>query len=140
LRNERGLVYAVSSTAMSYADRGYLALSTSFAPENGRTVSEVIFDELDRIKQKEVPEAELARARAIYEGSLVRNFETVLSLASIIGIEELLYRIEPFPESVERIRAVSAEEVQRVAAETLTPERFAIAVVGRRPSDVSPSA
>jgi predicted Zn-dependent peptidase len=67
---------------------------------------------------------------------LARNFETVLSLASIIGIEELLHRIEPFPDSVMRIQAVGAEEVQHVAAETLTPERFAIAVVGRRPSDV----
>jgi predicted Zn-dependent peptidase len=121
---------------MSYADRGYLALYTSCAPENARTVGDVIFDELDRIKQEEVPEAELARAKAIYEGSLARNFETVLSLASIIGIEELLHRIEPFPDSVMRIQAVGAEEVQHVAAETLTPERFAIAVVGRRPSDV----
>jgi predicted Zn-dependent peptidase len=136
LRSERGLVYAVSSVAMSYADRGYLALYTSCAPENARTVGEVIFDELDRIKRERVPEAELARAKAIYEGSLARNFETVLSLASIIGIEELLYRIEPFPESVARIRAVDAEEVQRIAAETLAPEQFAIAVVGRRPSDV----
>lgn len=136
LRSERGLVYAVSSTAMSYADRGYLALYTSCAPENARTVGEVIFDELDRIRQEGVPQAELARARAIYEGSLARNFETVLSLASIIGIEELLHRIEPFSDSVTRIRRVSAEELQRVAAETLTPERFAIAVVGRRPSDV----
>jgi len=136
LRTERGLVYAVSSTAMSYADRGYLALYTSCAPENARTVGDVIFDELDRLKQDGVPEAELARAKAIYEGSLARNFETVLSLASIIGIEELLHRIEPFPHSVARIRAVRAEEVQRIAAETLTPERFAIAVVGRRPSDV----
>ena len=140
LRTERGLVYAVSSTAMSYADRGYLALYTSCAPESARTVGDVIFDELDRLKQEGVPEAELARAKAIYEGSLARNFETVLSLASIIGIEELLHRIEPFPDSVMRIQAVSAEEVQRVAAETLTPERFAIAVVGRRPSDVRGSA
>lgn len=136
LRTERGLVYAVSSTAMSYADRGYLALYTSCAPENARTVGEVMFSELDRMTRERVPEAELARAKAIYEGSLARNFETVLSLASIIGIEELLYRIEPFPDSVARIRAVSAEEMQHVAAETLTPEQFAIAVVGRRPSDV----
>jgi predicted Zn-dependent peptidase len=132
LRSERGLVYAVSSAAMSYADRGYLGLYTSCAPENARLVGEVMFDELDRVKRERVPEAELARAKAIYEGSLARNFETVISLATIIGIEELLYRIEPFPESVARIRAVGAEEVLRIATETLTPEQFAIAVVGRR--------
>jgi predicted Zn-dependent peptidase len=72
----------------------------------------------------------------IYEGSLARNFETVLSLASIIGIEELLNRIEPFPDNVARIRELGTEEVRRVAAETLKPEEVAIAVVGRRPADV----
>jgi predicted Zn-dependent peptidase len=140
LRSERGLVYAVSSVAMSYADRGYFAVSTSCAPEHARTVSGVIVEELDRIRQDGVSDAELARAKMIYEGSLARNFETVLSVASIMGIEELLYRIEPFPDSVARIRGVRAEEVRRVAAEIFLPERVAVAAVGRQLSDVtSPS-
>jgi predicted Zn-dependent peptidase len=136
LRNERGLVYAVSSVAMSYADRGYLAVYTSCSPETAGIVGGVVFDELDRIRREGVSEAELARAKMIYEGSLARNFETVLSLASIIGIEELLNRIEPFPDSVARIRELGTEEVRRVAAETLKPEEVAIAVVGRRAADV----
>ena len=140
LRDERGLVYAVSSIAMSYADRGYLALYTSCLPENARAVAELIVVELDRVRREGVPDAELTRAKAIYEGSLARNFETVLSVASILGIEELLDRIEPFAESMVRIRAVGADEVGRVAAETLTPEELAIAVVGRRPLDVSAPA
>ena len=137
LRSDRALVYAVSSVAMSYADRGYLAASTSCATENARAVSGVIADELDRIRQDRVSEAELARAKAIYEGSLARNFQTVLSVASIMGIEELLYWIEPFPDTVARIRAVDAEEVRQVAAETLTPEHVVVAAVGRHLSDVS---
>lgn len=140
LRSERGLVYAVSSVAMSYADRGYFAVSTSCAPEHARTVSGVIVEELDQIRQDGVSDAELARAKMIYEGSLARNFETVLSVASIVGIEELLYRIEPFPDSVARIRGVRAEEVRRVAAEMLTPERVAVAAVGRHLSDVTSPA
>jgi predicted Zn-dependent peptidase len=136
LRSERGLVYAVSSVAMSYVDRGYLAVYTACASENARVVGGVVIDELDRIGREGVSGDELARAKMIYEGSLARNFETVLSLASIMGIEELLYRIEAFPDSVMRIHEIDAEEVRRVAAETLTPERVAMAVVGRRPSDV----
>jgi predicted Zn-dependent peptidase len=137
LRSERGLVYSVSSVAMSYADRGYFAVSTSCAPEDARTVSGVIVEELDRLGRNGVPEAELTRAKMIYEGSLARNFETVLSVASIMGIEELLYRVESFPDSVARMRAVRAEEVQRVAAEILPPERVAIAALGRHLSDVA---
>jgi predicted Zn-dependent peptidase len=135
LRSERGLVYTVSSVAMSYADRGYLAVYTACAPENARTVGGVILDELDRVRQRGICQSELIRAKAVYEGSLARGFETVLSLASIIGIEELLHRIEPFQDSVARIRAVSAEELQQVASELLEPDRYAIAAVGRGPFD-----
>ena len=140
LRSERGLVYAVSSVAMSYADRGYFAVSTSCAPENARAVSGVIADELDRLRQAGVSAIELDRAKTIYEGSLARNFETVMSVASIIGIEELLYRIEPFPDAVARIRAVRAGEVRQVAEETLAPDGLVVAAVGRQLSDVRSSA
>ena len=140
LRSERGLVYAVSSVAMSYADRGYFAVSTSCAPENARAVSGVIADELDRLRQAGVSAIELDRAKTIYEGSLARNFETVMSVASIIGIEELLYRIEPFPDAVARIRAIRADEVRQVAEETLAPDGLVVAAVGRQLSDVRSSA
>jgi hypothetical protein len=61
-------------------------------------------------------------------------------VASIIGIEELLYRIEPFPDTVARVRAVGADEVRRVAEETLAPDGLVIAAVGRHLSDVRISA
>lgn len=135
LRTERGLVYTVSSVAMSYADRGYLAVYTACAPENVEPVSTAILDELDRVRREGVGAAELAAAKTNYEGSLARSFETVLSLASIIGIEELLHRIVPFAESVARIREVTTAEVQRTTAEVLSLDRYAIAVIGRRWQD-----
>jgi predicted Zn-dependent peptidase len=95
----------------------------------------VILDELDRVRQEGISAAELAAAKTNYEGSLARSFETVLSLASIIGIEELLHRIVPFAESVARIREVTTAEVQRTAAEVLSLDRYAVAVIGRRWQD-----
>ncbi len=135
LRTERGLVYHVSSVAMSYADRGYFAAYTTCAPEHTPTVTAVILDELDRMRTKGVSEEELAAAKTNYEGSLARYFETVLSLASITGIEELLARVEPFEESVARIRQVTVDEVHRAAAEVLALDDYAISIVGRRGED-----
>lgn len=132
LRTHRGLVYHVSSVAMGYEDRGYLAVYTACSPERVREVSGVIINELDRAGREGVTDQELAAAKTNYEGSLARNFETVLSLASIVGIEELLSRIEPFAESIARIRAVTVEQVHQVAAEFLKVDRCAMAMVGRR--------
>jgi predicted Zn-dependent peptidase len=102
-------------------------------------VGGVIADELVQLRQAGVSAIELDRAKTIYEGSLARNFETVMSVASIIGIEELLYRIEPFPDAVARVRAVRADEVRQVAEETLAPDGLVVAAVGRHLSDVRPS-
>jgi predicted Zn-dependent peptidase len=131
LRTEHGYVYAVSVVAMNYADRGYFAVYTASAPENVPAVQAIVIDELDRVRRRGISASELARAKLIYEGALARDFETVLSCASIIGIEELLYRLESFPESVARINAVGLDDVQRVAAEIVIPEQAAVAAVGR---------
>jgi predicted Zn-dependent peptidase len=136
LRNEHGYVYAVSAVAMSYADRGYFAVYAASAPENVSAVQGIVIDELDRLHRLGINPSELARAKLVYEGSLARDFETALSVASILGIEELLYRLEPFREGVARINAIGADDVQRVAAEILIPERAAVAAVGRWGPDV----
>lgn len=135
LRSDRGYVYAVSAVAMSYADRGYFAVYTACAPENLRTVRGIVIDELDRLGRQGVSEAELARAKFVYEGSLARDFETVLSVASIVGIEELLDKVESFRDGVARIDAVGVDDLRRVAAELLRPERAVVTAAGREVSD-----
>jgi len=131
LRTDRGLVYSISSVAMSYADRGYLAVYTTCAPENTAHVSALILDELDAVRREGITATELSQAQITYEGALARHFETVLSVANIIGIEELLAHVEPFPDSIHQIRNVTAEGVQEAATRLLAGERFAIAAVGR---------
>jgi len=136
LRTEHGYVYAVSAVAMSYADRGYFAVYTASAPENVSAVQGIVIDELDRLRRRGISASELARAKLIYEGALARDFETALSVASITGIEELLYRLESLRDSVARINAVGVDDVQRVAAEIFIPQRAAVAAVGRCVPDV----
>jgi len=135
LRTERRLVYDVSSVLMSYADRGYFAVYTACAPRHTETVSAIILDEFDQMRRGGVTGAELAAAKTNYEGSLARNFETVLSVASIIGIEELLHQIEPFDQTVSRIRQVTVEDLQRALEVVVSLDRYAIALVGRRQAD-----
>jgi predicted Zn-dependent peptidase len=136
LRTDHGYVYSVSAVAMSYADRGYFAVYTASAPEHASAVQGIVIDELDRLRRRGISSAELERAKSVYEGALARDFETALSVASILGIEELLYRLESFRDSVARINAVGVDDVQRVAAEILIPERAAVAAVGRCGPDV----
>lgn len=130
LRGRWGLVYEVATAAMAFEDRGYLCAHTACAPEHVGRVFELILEELDRVRRTPVDAAELESARMRYEGMLARRFETVLSLASIIGIEELLHCAETFEQAVARLRQVGAEDVRDTARELIDLDRLAVALVG----------
>lgn len=131
LREELGVVYQAASMAMAYEDRGYLCAYTSAAPAHVPAVVEAILEEFDRLRRTPVTAEELEDARAHYEGALARHFEAVLPLASVIGVEELLHRVESFEESIARVRGVTATDVQAVANELLDLDRVALAHIGR---------
>lgn len=130
LRNRWGFVYDVATAAMSFEDRGYLCAYTSCAPGNVGRVFEIMLEEFDRLARAPVERAELEGARMRYEGTLARRFETVLSTAGIIGIEELLHCSESFEQAIARLRMVGIDDVQRVAAELVDLDRLAVALIG----------
>lgn len=130
LRNRWGFVYDVATAAMSFEDRGYLCAYTSCAPGNVGRVFEIMLEEFDRLARAPVERAELESARMRYEGMLARRFETVLSTAGIIGIEELLHCSESFEQAIARLRMVGIDDVQRVAAELVDLDRLAVALIG----------
>jgi predicted Zn-dependent peptidase len=130
LRGRWGLVYEAATAAMAFEDRGYFCAYTACAPEHVGRVFELVLEEFDRLKQAPVDASELESARMRYEGLLARRFETVLSLASIIGIEELLHCAETFEQAVARLRAVGADDVRAAAEEFLELDRLAVALVG----------
>lgn len=130
LRGRWGLVYDVATAAMAFEDRGYLCAYTSCAPPHVARVLEVVLEEFDRLARVPIDGAELENAGSRYEGMLARRFETVLSTAGIIGIEELLRCSESFEQAIARLRQVRADDVQRVATELVDLDRVAVALVG----------
>jgi predicted Zn-dependent peptidase len=131
LRQSRSLVYHISTLAMAYEDRGYVCAYTTCSPRHVKEVLEAVIEEFDRLRREPVPHEELAEAKLRYEGSLARHFETALSVASLVAIEELIDRFEPFQESVAAVRRVTPEDLQAVAEEIFEVDRLVLARVGR---------
>jgi predicted Zn-dependent peptidase len=130
LRGRWGFVYDVATAAMSFEDRGYLCAYTSCAPAHLARVFEIVVEEFDRLARRPIESAELESARMRYEGMLARRFETVLSTAGIIGIEELLHCSESFQQAIARLREVGVDDVQHIAAELVDLDRLAVAMIG----------
>jgi zinc protease len=78
-----------------------------------------------------VPEEELERARNYVALGFPSTFQTVAGTAGALS-ELALYDLpdDYFDRYIERVLAVTADDVQRVAAEHLDPDRVAIVVVG----------
>ncbi len=131
LRDRRGLVYAVHAVRAEHEDTGHFAIYTATDPGRVEEVLDAILEEIRRLQAEPVDEAELHAAQTNYEGSLAVSFETNLSLAGIVGLETLLTgQFEPFAEAGRRVRAVTPEDVLRVAKAYLDTERYAVAMVG----------
>jgi predicted Zn-dependent peptidase len=131
LRERRSLVYDISTFSSMYADTGTFGVHAGFDPEDTDKVLRAIVDELDRICTDPVAAHELDRARAYTTGRLELRMEDSGAVAGWLGTgEALLPRILTVEEVVERLSAVTADDLLRVAQRIARPELARLAALG----------
>jgi predicted Zn-dependent peptidase len=131
VRERRGLAYSVSSSVSRHKDTGAFAVTAGVSPEKLDEAVTVIQQEIVKLTEEPVGEAELTKAREYTVGSFRLSLETPMALAQRAG-EQLLTmgEIEPIETVVERIESVTAGEILRVAQRVLVPERITLVAVG----------
>lgn len=94
---------------------------------------EIVIDEIERIRREPVSAEELAGEIEYVLGLLPRSFTSAAQVANTFASDELLGRPADFwPNFAERVRAVTADDVLRVAREHLHPDRLVVLIVGNR--------
>ncbi|MFC1719287.1 M16 family metallopeptidase [Candidatus Poribacteria bacterium] len=131
LREEEKYVYSIHSLTYPYEDTGCFAVYTACSPENIQKVESLILEEWERLSSEPVSDEELEAARRSYEGTLTRECETNMYVAGFSGIEALLCEIEPFAESIEKINAVTKEDIMDAAKRYLSTSAYTMITVGR---------
>lgn len=130
VREQRGLVYQVYSSAACYADTGNLTVYAGCQPDRLGEVAGVVREVLDRVADEGLSPAELARGKGQLRGGLVLGLEDTASRMSRIGKGELNYaEHRSVDETLERIDAVTEQEVAELAAKLLR-RPVALSVVG----------
>ncbi|MEM7409079.1 MAG: pitrilysin family protein [Myxococcota bacterium] len=117
LVHEAEIALSASGGYWEMIDAGaFLALAGVRPGEDIDEVERLFFAEIDKLRDAPVTEAELAKAKRQLEVSLVNGLATSHALSSRIGRDYATFgRIRPLDERLERIRSVTAEDVQRVA-------------------------
>lgn len=131
VRERRGLAYSISSSVVRHSDTGLLVISAGVGRERLEEALRVILAEVGKLAEEGVTEEELARARDYSIGSFRLGLETAMALGQRAG--ELLLtmgEVEPVEAVVEKLRAVTAEDVQRVAGRVWQRPRAVLAAVG----------
>jgi predicted Zn-dependent peptidase len=130
VREERGLAYDISSGLVDYADAGALEVSAGVDPAALREALAAILTELVRLRDEPVPADELDKAKRYLSGGLELRMDETRHVASWIGGQEALHdRVLTVDEALAAIAAVTAYDIQRVAADLVRDDGLRLAAV-----------
>ncbi|MEK6768264.1 MAG: pitrilysin family protein [Gemmatimonadota bacterium] len=133
LREEHGYSYGASSRFDMYRMAGpFRAYASVVTAKTDSSLIEFL-RELRRVRDEAVPQQELDKAKAYIALGLPSEFETTAGSASqfldLLGND---LPLDFYGTYVQRVNAVTAADVQRVARQYVDPEHFSILVVGDR--------
>lgn len=131
LRGEHGWTYGARSRFTRLVGGGAFSASTDVRSAVTDSALAELMVQLRRIREEPVPQAELDRAKSFLVASFPASVETSAQAAGQLATTRLLgLPAEHLTQYAQRVGAISAADVQRVAREYLHPERAVLVVVG----------
>jgi predicted Zn-dependent peptidase len=130
LREERALVYDIHTYPSEFRDAGSLTVYAGCDPEQARTTVEVTLTEVEKLL-RDLPAKEFEKGKQMARGRIQLRMEDTRSVAGWLGSQALLLdEILTVDQVVERIDAVTPDDLLRVGREMLRPDRAVLAIVG----------
>jgi predicted Zn-dependent peptidase len=131
VRERRGLAYSVYSFTSAYQDTGQVGLYLGTRADNLAAALEVVGAELARVREQAATDEELSRAKENLKGRVVLALESTGARMNRLGSEVLAGApLLSLDEVVERIDAVSHEDLAELVEELWGPGRLSAAGIG----------
>ncbi len=136
LRERHGLAYYVKTEAEFYSDAGYLATQAGVPTDKAEKAVQIILSEYRRLKEELVPKEELARAKDLLQGRLFLQMEASDNLANWYARQSILRPEIITPATfLKMIKAVSSEDLRRMARKIFVDRGLNLALIGRAKED-----
>jgi predicted Zn-dependent peptidase len=121
VRERRGLVYSIYSFHSQFLETGVMGVYAGTTPAQTEKVLDLISKEIYDIADKGALEKEITRAKDHIKGSMLLGFEDNTTRMTRLG-KAATYETEllSIDQLVERVEAVSGDEIKRVAADVLS--------------------
>lgn len=131
MRLESDLTYWANGNSINYSDTGFATFVFSIVPEKCNTALEIVFKEVDRLKNGDISKKDFEGSKALARASFLRKS---LSLQDVLGwygwqglVGKKIYSIEKY---LTDMMALTPENIQRVSQKYFTKENLAIALIG----------
>ena len=131
LRERHAYTYGAKSAFDWRRSMGPFVVATAVKTEVTAAATREILTEIDRMRTDTVTADELSLATDYLDGVFPVRYETTRAVAEAIAVAEVFSLGEGYYSSYrERIRAVTVEDVHRVAGQHLHPDQLVIVAVG----------
>ena len=131
IRERQGLAYAIFSDLNPYRDTGCMSVYAGTSRESASKVVQSIIAEFRNLKNQDVPDEEVRRAKDQLKGSLMLSLESSASRMSNLARQEMYFdRFISLDEIIRCVEAVTVEDLQAMANEFFVPEAVAVTVLG----------
>src|SRR5712692_5926213 len=131
IRERQGLAYSIYSDLNPYRDTGSLTVYAGTSRESAVKVVQSVVSEFRKLKTEPVPAEELRRSKDQLKGSLMLSLESSTARMSNLARQEMYFdRFYDLDELIEKIEAVTVEDLQTLANEFFQPESVAVTALG----------
>ena len=131
IREDLGVAYYVRSNAEYFTDHGFLAAAAGVDKKRTTEAVAAILGEWKKLTIEHVTERELQKAKESLLGGLVMGLESSDAVAEYAGLQEILkHTIETPKEYEKKIRAVTANDVKKLAQKIFIDKNLNLAIVG----------
>lgn len=131
IRERQGLAYSVYSFTASHVDTGMFGVYAGVEPKKALETTALILKELKTLKEKPVDESELSDAKEFTKGSLYLASESLDNQMVRLAQNEIHFEeFIPLEAVVEKIEAVTSEEIRDLATELFDSDQLALTLLG----------
>jgi len=132
VREKRGLTYGVYTYLVALHDAGAFAGGVSSENDKIKEAMDVIVAEFKRLRDEGVSADELENAKTYLTGSYPLRFDSNTKIANqLVGIQIEELGIDYINDRNDLIRAVTPEDIERVAARLFDPDDMVVTIVGK---------
>jgi predicted Zn-dependent peptidase len=123
LREDRGLAYSIYSSVQPWSDAGLLSVYAATARRESAAASQLIEEVLAQAVDT-IEEREVRRVATQAKAGLLMSLESPWGQAHYLARQLQIHgRVVPVPEVIERLQAVTVDEVRAAGAKMLSGPR-----------------